>query len=234
MSEGWIKLHRKLTDNFLWQCEKFTRGQAWIDLLLLANHKKSFFYLRDHKINIDRGQVGYSQLKLSERWKWSRSKVKKFLKDLEKEQQIKQQITQSTTIITIIKYNDYQEKEQQDKQQKDNRKTTEEQQKDTNKNDKKDNNDKNEKKKKRFTPPLLDEWIKYFEENGYKKNVAERSFRAYEVADWFDSTGKKVKNWKQKAINVWFKDEHKIVKTADEWDERVKGAKDRLKKKGLL
>ena len=125
MGEGWIKLHRKLTDNFLWQCERFTRGQAWVDLLLLANHKKAFFYLRDHKINIERGQVGYSQLKLAERWKWSRSKVKKFLKDLEKEQQVEQQITHSTTIITIINYDEYQEKEQQDIQQKDNRRATE-------------------------------------------------------------------------------------------------------------
>ncbi len=70
--------------------------------------------------------------------------------------------------------------------------------------------------KKRFIPPTLNEWINYFEEKGYKKNVAERSWEAYNVADWFDSTGKKVKNWKQKAINVWFKDENKIS-IKDDW-----------------
>ena len=139
MNEGWIKLYRKLTDNPLWKCEKFTRGQAWVDLLLLANHEYGYFYLRNHKIEVQSGQVGYSQLKLAERWKWSRSKVKKFLNDMEKEQQIKQQITHSTSIITIIKYKEYQQKEQQSKQQKSNSKTTEEQQQDTNKND---NNDK--------------------------------------------------------------------------------------------
>lgn len=125
---GWIKLHRKILDNPIWTSEKFTRGQAWIDLLLLANHEYGYFYLRDHKIEIQRGQVGWSQLKLSLRWNWSRNKVKKFLNDLEKEQQIKQQQTKSTSIITIINYDYYQQKEQQVEQQQDNSRTTEGQQ----------------------------------------------------------------------------------------------------------
>lgn len=81
--------------------------------------------------------------------------------------------------------------------------------------------------KKGFIPPTLNEWIKYFEESGYKKDVAERSFRAYEVADWFDSTGKKVKNWKQKAINVWFKDENKRPAGNDWIKDRVAEIKKR-------
>jgi len=127
--EGWIKLHRKLQDNPLWTSEKFTRGQAWIDLILLANHEYGYFYCRDHKIEVKRGQVGWSHLRLSQRWCWSRSKVKKFIEDLEKEQQVKQQKSKSMTMITIVNYEEYQKKEQQ----KDNRKATEEQQNDTNK-----------------------------------------------------------------------------------------------------
>ena len=141
---GWIKLHRTISDNNFWKSEPFTRGQAWVDLLLLANHENGFFYLRDHKINVGRGQVGWSQLKLAKRWKWSRSKTKKFIKDLEKEQQVAQQVSHSMSIITIVNYEKYQEKEQLDVQQKDNRKTTERQQKDINK--KNNKNDKNDKK----------------------------------------------------------------------------------------
>lgn len=140
--EGWIKLHRQLQNSPLWLSEQFTRGQAWIDLLLLANHEYGFFYLREHKIEVNRGEVGWSELKLSLRWKWSRTKTRKFLNDLEKEQQIKVATSHSTTIITIINYTKYQEKEQQDGQQENNRKTTERQQKDTNKNEKK-NKEKN-------------------------------------------------------------------------------------------
>jgi len=138
--EGWIKIYRKLSDNPLWTSEPFTRGQAWVDLIMLANHEDGFFYLRDHKINVSRGQVGWSHLKLSERWKWSRSKVKKFINDLEKEQQVIQQQSHSTSVITLLNYDKFQEKEQQVIQQKDNRKTTERQQDNTNKNEKNEKN----------------------------------------------------------------------------------------------
>jgi hypothetical protein len=37
-SNGWIKLHRKIVESPDWLSEPFTRGQAWVDLLLIANH----------------------------------------------------------------------------------------------------------------------------------------------------------------------------------------------------
>ena len=33
---GWIKLWRKFADDPLWVSEPFTKGQAWVDLLLMA------------------------------------------------------------------------------------------------------------------------------------------------------------------------------------------------------
>jgi hypothetical protein len=62
---------------------------------------------------------------------------------------------------------------------------------------------------KKFIPPTEIEVIEYFKENGYKEEVAKRVFKSYSVADWHDTNGKAIKNWKQKVINVWFKDEHK-------------------------
>ena len=50
----------------------------------------------------------------------------------------------------------------------------------------------------------------YFKENGYKDDVARRAYNFYSTADWQDTQGKPVKNWKQKMIGVWFKDENKI------------------------
>ena len=153
--EGWIKLHRSLLDNDLWRSEPFSRGQAWVDLLLLANHKESFFYKRGNKVVVKRGQVGRSSVELSDRWKWSRNQINKFLKDLQKEQQIilhKSTVTQS---ITIVNYDTYLEKEQQTGQQKDNRSTAEVQQKDTYKNDKKEKNEKNEKNDKERSKDIV-------------------------------------------------------------------------------
>ena len=80
----------------------------------------------------------------------------------------------------------------------------------------KDNKGKERIIKSIFTPPLLSDVELYFEENGYKKEVAKKMFNSYSVANWVDSKGNPVKNWKQKAINVWFKDENKIVINNDD------------------
>jgi hypothetical protein len=74
-----------------------------------------------------------------------------------------------------------------------------------------ENKDLNNKKKvsKKFIPPSIDEVMQYFEENGYTTESAEKAFNYYSIADWHDSKGTKVKNWKQKMQAVWFKDENR-------------------------
>jgi flagellar biosynthesis GTPase FlhF len=136
MSNGWIKLHRKVLNNRFWNSEPFSRGQAWVDLLLLANHEPGIIYVRDHKIMIDRGVVGWSENRLAERWSWSRTKVRKFLKDLETEQQIRQEKNKSYSTIRIENYDIYQDEKQEKEQQQDKSKTRARQEQDTNKKNK--------------------------------------------------------------------------------------------------
>lgn len=71
--------------------------------------------------------------------------------------------------------------------------------------------DKKEKKRdeKLFIEPTIENVKKYFSENGYSEESAERAFKYYSIAGWKDSSGKQVKNWKQKMISVWFKEENK-------------------------
>jgi len=64
--------------------------------------------------------------------------------------------------------------------------------------------------KKTFIPPSITEVKEYFTEKGYNEVLAEKFFNSYAVAEWKDSNGRKILNWKQKAINVWFKEENKI------------------------
>ena len=138
--EGWVKIHRKLCENELWLLEPFTKGQAWVDLFLNANHKENIINIRGNILTIERGQLGWSELTMCRRWRWSKNKTRRFLKWLETKQQIEQQKSSLTTIITILNYDSYQLEEQQTIQQtiqqKDSRRYT-------NKNDK---NDKNVKK----------------------------------------------------------------------------------------
>jgi hypothetical protein len=63
-------------------------------------------------------------------------------------------------------------------------------------------------KKKSFIAPTIDEVVAYFVENKYTKESGQKAYNYYSVANWRDSNGKPVLNWKQKMINVWFKPEN--------------------------
>lgn len=115
--DGWIKIHRKLANNQMWTSEPFTRSQAWVDLIILANYQDGYFMVRGNRVDVKRGQCGWSVLSLAIRWKWSRGKVERYLNDLQNEQQIVQQKSRLTTLITILKYSEYQGDEQQTGQQ---------------------------------------------------------------------------------------------------------------------
>jgi hypothetical protein len=190
--DGWITLSRKLLVNPLWRSEPFSKGQAWVDLLLLANHKDGYFFNRGVRIDVKRGQVGMSELQLSLRWKWSRTKVNSFFKVLEKEQQIKQHRNAVNTLITIVNYNLYQPEKQLKEQQKDNRSATEVQQKSTNKNDKNEKKNKDSitlssskdeaqaeeefyltKKKRKLTGKRLETFLTFWTAFDYKAGKAE-------------------------------------------------------------
>jgi hypothetical protein len=106
---GWIKLHRKITDNPLYFSEQFNRSMAWIDLLLLANHTDNFFFKRGVRVDVKVGQVGYDLDSLAKRWKWSRGKVERFLLMLENDGQIARQKNNVTTLISIANYKEYQQ-----------------------------------------------------------------------------------------------------------------------------
>lgn len=106
--DGWIKLYRKITENPLYFSEPFTRLQAWIDLLVIANNEENYIYVRGNKVQVKRGQIAKTQDTLAERWKWSRGKVIRFLDELQKNGQIVQQKSRLITLISVINYERYQ------------------------------------------------------------------------------------------------------------------------------
>lgn len=69
-----------------------------------------------------------------------------------------------------------------------------------------------------FSPPTREEVVSYFSEKGYKTDAAERAFEYYHSAGWRDSRGNAVRNWKQKMIAVWFKDENKKPERVRDYD----------------
>lgn len=130
---GWIKVDRAITEHWVWSDKPFSRGQAWIDLLLLANHKDESFVWRGKTIDAKRGEICRSVSFLAERWGWSRKKTKLFLDRLQLDQMVDLNCTPQRTSIIVSNYAKYQDKrqdrEQQKEQQKNSKRTAEEQQK---------------------------------------------------------------------------------------------------------
>lgn len=129
--QGWIKIHRDLLDNELWSDKPFTKGQAWVDLLLLANHKDKNVLIGSHTEMVERGSFITSELKLMERWGWGRKKVKLFLNFLESQKMIERNANNKRTAITIVNYGFYQDCDLPKEQQKDSKRTAKEQRRDS-------------------------------------------------------------------------------------------------------
>lgn len=142
MDNGWIKIHRKIQDNFL-----YSDSQAlhlWIHILLKCNHKEREHLFNNKKITTKRGSFITGRKKLSEETGISESKIYRLLKTFKSEHLIEQQITSKYSIISVIKYSQYQSSEQVNEQPVNNKRTSSEHQVNTNK---KGKNNKNDKKK---------------------------------------------------------------------------------------
>lgn len=143
MGTGYIKLYRQLQDCWIWTDEKFTKGQAWVDLLLMANHRDKKIPFNDEIITIGRGQYLTSMRKLSERWRWSISTVSRFLTLLEKDGMLVRNSDRNRTLITIVNYDIFQDGGTQTDTVAEHEPNTSRTVAETNKNDKNVKNDKN-------------------------------------------------------------------------------------------
>lgn len=165
MAKGYIKLHRQIQDCWLWTEDKFSRGQAWVDLLLMANHEDRKMLFEGKLIIVKKGQFITSILKLSERWKWNRKTVSNFLKVLEDDKMVTTERTTKGTTITIVNWDFFQDRGSTEGTTE---RTTTGQQRDTNK------NDKNDKKERIYNAHFEDCWNIYL-----KKKDKARAHECY-------------------------------------------------------
>lgn len=105
--KGWIALHRKIQDHWLWEDKPFSKQAAWVDMLLLANHDDNKFLFGNELIEVKCGSFITSIEKLKHRWGWSNTKVINFLKLLESDEMVTKKSDTKKTVITIVKYSDY-------------------------------------------------------------------------------------------------------------------------------
>lgn len=85
---SFIKLDRGLKSNPLWLEKPFSKGQAWVDLLLLAQGVDREKEYRGAVQKQKPGEIYTSILFLTKRWGWSRSTVYRFFDRLIDEKMI--------------------------------------------------------------------------------------------------------------------------------------------------
>jgi hypothetical protein len=203
---GWIKVHRKLKDHWIWSDP--IKFQWWLIMLLEVNHKSNKINLGFTIFEVKRGQSAKSLRTWADLFNSNTKTVSMFFSMLESDSMITKETIgkgkQSTTLINISNYECYQSTEET---QDTTLNTTQEKRKrDTNKNVKNEKNVKNV-----FIPPVLNDVLLYFDENGYSKEAATKAFNYYTNLGWKNSKGNQVINWKNTMQN-WFTPENEKKK----------------------
>lgn len=109
--KGWICLHRKILESDVWMDdeEPFDKRSAWVDLLLMANHKENSMIFDGHKLVVERGQIVTSVRKLSLRWNRSVKWTLRVLRLFEELEMIEKKSDNKKTLLTIVNYGVYQD-----------------------------------------------------------------------------------------------------------------------------
>jgi hypothetical protein len=111
MQDGWISLHRKIRDNWIWNDP--VKLKWWIDILLEANHEPKKVNIGMKLINCGRGESIRSLKGWAERWNVSKSCARHFLKLLQDDNMITAHTIRSKscaicTHLTVCNYDNYQ------------------------------------------------------------------------------------------------------------------------------
>lgn len=201
--QGFIKLYRQIQDHWLYEEKrKFSKFEAWVDMLMMANHKDNKFVLGNELVEVKRGQFITSELKLMERWDWGKAKLRSFLEMLEKDEMIVKKSDRKKTTITICNYSVYHDYETENRPQADHKQTDSRLYSDTNKNVK---NDKNEKKK------------------NSPKQVYDESSIYYQLAMYFvDQIRSNNPDFKLPNLQTWSDDIRKMIELDERTEEQIK------------
>lgn len=107
--KGYIKVYRDIRDHWIWKDKPFSRGQAWIDLIMLVNHEDKKIPFMGAPVLVKKGSKITSIRQLADRWGWSKMKVSRFLDVLESDGMLIQKRDSKKTLITLVNYGNYQD-----------------------------------------------------------------------------------------------------------------------------
>jgi hypothetical protein len=111
---NFLPVNRKFFDHPFWNDDRlYSRAEAWLDLIALARFEDSMAtgIIGNVELSWNRGQLPATLRYLSERWKWSRSKVNNFLMLLQKLKMIERSVLNGITVISLTNYELYNRKQ---------------------------------------------------------------------------------------------------------------------------
>jgi hypothetical protein len=144
---GWIKLHRKIQLNPLWtERRRFSRAEAWIDILMEARHdpEPAKLLIGNKIIECKRGECIKSLDTWASRWKWNKSAVRRFFDLLQGMNQIRHENETKTTRLFVCNYDTYNGTRNKNETEMKRKRNADETHLTPNKNDKNEENGKNE------------------------------------------------------------------------------------------
>ena len=195
---GWIKLHRSITNHWLYTEKRvFSKFEAWNDILLTVNFTDAKTIIKGSLYEVKRGQSILSLESWSKRWNWNRSKVSRFLNTLQLDGMIVLKSDTVTTQLTVCNYESYQGERTADETQTRRRRDADETQVNTIEEGKKE-----KKEISIFIEPTYNEILEYCTQrkNGIDVN---KFLNFYASKGWM--VGKnKMKDWKA-CIRSWEK-----------------------------
>lgn len=180
MNNGWIKLHRELKENPIYQESKAVH--CWIECLLRARHKTKEVYLKRKKIKLLPGMFVMGREEFGKSIGMSGSTAWYWLQRFESERMVDIKKTTKGSIVTVSKWNNY--------QQVDNKKTTKKQQKNTNKKEKKEKKETYSVKTSELTKRFVASYNKIANENGFPIARKITKTRKRKINARIDSFGK--------------------------------------------
>lgn len=105
MDNSFIKLYRKIQDNWIWDNPLYLK--CWIDMLMRASIKPSSMLLNNQIIEVNRGEIVFSQRNFAKRNNMSRQQLRTFLNKLEKSKMIRSKSNPDVTHLILVGYSTY-------------------------------------------------------------------------------------------------------------------------------
>ena len=110
MNGGYVKIARGIFKHNMFKNEPYSEREAWIWLICGASYKDDTTRIPNTNIvvKIKRGEYMASYRFLSKKFKWSISRIRRFIKRLTDGTMLNTRVVQGITFITIENYDEYQ------------------------------------------------------------------------------------------------------------------------------